>query len=68
MYRGTNFIRIVIGHGYCEIVNRTWRAANFLYARWQAYEAGAENCQGIQICHPEEKMSILDYSVQLILE
>jgi hypothetical protein len=38
---------------YCEFVNRTWRAANFLYARWQAYEAGEVNCQGSRICPPK---------------
>ena len=28
-------------------------AANFLYARWQTYEAGDGNCQGIRICPPK---------------
>jgi hypothetical protein len=39
---------------YCEIINRTRQEANFLYKRWQAYEAGAENCQGIQVCFRNE--------------
>jgi hypothetical protein len=40
---------------YCEVVNRTWRAANFLYERWQTYEAGEENYQGIRDLSPETK-------------
>jgi hypothetical protein len=54
VFRGTEYYRKDKLSWYCEFVNRTWWAANFLYERWQAYEAGAGNCQGIQICHPEQ--------------
>jgi hypothetical protein len=40
---------------YCEIINRTWREANFLFERRQAYSAGDDNCQGKRICHPKRR-------------
>lgn len=44
---------------YCEFVNRTWWAANFLYVRWQAYSAGAVSCQGCRICPPKMNFEVI---------